>query len=141
MAMKVGKSGDDGAVMIDINTTPLIDVMLVLLIMLIITIPVRTHEIDLDISQGNPPIQIVPPEVVTLEVDFDGTILWNGTVVPDRAALQERFRAEAKKRPQAEVHLVPNKLAKYSSVAMVLAEAQRLGVMKIGLVGNDKLLD
>ena len=133
-------SGDD-EVMVDINTTPLIDVMLVLLIMLIITIPVQTHAAKLDMPRDNPPPVTVQPEVVNLEVDFDGTILWNGTVVPDRATLENYLRAAARKDPQPEIHLAPNKLVKYAFVAEVLAEAQRLGVVKIGLVGNEQYMD
>jgi biopolymer transport protein ExbD len=128
-------------VMIDINTTPLIDVMLVLLIMLIVTIPVQTHAVKLDMPQGNPPPVAVQPEVVRLEIDFDGTIYWNGTVLPDRAALETYLRAASQKDPQPEIHLAPNKLVKYAYVAMVLAESQRLGVTRIGLVGGEQFMD
>ena len=89
MGMNVG-SGDgsgDPEVMVDINTTPLIDVMLVLLIMLIITIPIQTHAVKLNMPVGNPPPPTEPPEVVTIEVDFDGTVLWNGLVLADRPGL------------------------------------------------------
>jgi biopolymer transport protein ExbD len=140
MAMNPGKPSGDGEVMIDINTTPLIDVMLVLLVMLIITIPIQTHAVKLDMPRGNPPPTTVQPEVVDLEIDFDGTILWNGTILPDRAALESRLRAAAQD-PQPEIHLAPNKLVKYAYVAMVLAESQRLGVTKIGLVGNEQFMD
>ena len=138
MAMSPVQNDD---VMIDINTTPLIDVMLVLLIMLIITIPVQTHAVKLDMPQGNPPPVAVQPEVVRLEIDFDGTIYWNGTVLPDRAALETYLRAASQKDPQPEIHLAPNKLVKYAYVAMVLAESQRLGVTRIGLVGNEQFVD
>jgi biopolymer transport protein ExbD len=138
MAMSPAQSDD---LMIDINTTPLIDVMLVLLIMLIVTIPVQTHAVKLDMPQGNPPPVAVQPEVVRLEIDFDGTIYWNGTVLPDRAALETYLRAAAQKEPQPEIHLAPNKLVKYAYVAMVLAESQRLGVTRIGLVGGEQFMD
>jgi biopolymer transport protein ExbD len=138
MAMSPAPSDD---LMIEINTTPLIDVMLVLLIMLIITIPVQTHAVRLDMPQGNPPPASVEPEVVRLEIDFDGTIYWNGTVLPDRATLETYLRAAAQKTPQPEIHLAPNKLVKYAAVAMVLAESQRLGVIRIGLVGNEQFMD
>jgi len=141
MAMNLGKPEGDDAVMVDINTTPLIDVMLVLLIMLIITIPVQTHAVKLDMPQSNPPLVTVPPEVINLDIDFDGTISWNGAVVPDRATLETYLRAAAQKDPQPEIHLTPNRLVKYSYVAMVLAEAQRLGVIKIGIVGNEQYMD
>lgn len=132
---------DDGDVMVDINTTPLIDVMLVLLIMLIITIPIQTHAVKMDMPRGNPPPALVQPEVVNLDIDFDGTIQWNGVAVPDRAALDQRLRAAAAQDPQPEIHITPNKLAKYGSVAMVLAAAQRLGVVRIGLVGAERFME
>ena len=141
MAMNLGKPEGDDAVMVDINTTPLIDVMLVLLIMLIITIPVQTHAVKLDMPQSNPPPVTVQPEVINLDIDFDGTVSWNGAVVPDRATLETYLRAAAQKDPQPEIHLKPNRLVKYSYVAMVLAEAQRLGVVKIGIVGNEQYMD
>jgi biopolymer transport protein ExbD len=142
MAMKIGSSGgtSDPDVMVDINTTPLIDVMLVLLIMLIITIPIQTHAVKLNMPVGIPPPPLVPPEVVTIEVDFDGTVIWNGRVVADRQELEARLRAAAETPVQPEVHLRPNKLVKYESVAMVMASAQRLGMKKIGLIGNEQFL-
>ena len=93
MAMNVGSgSSGDPEVMIDINTTPLIDVMLVLLVMLIITIPIQTHAVKLNMPVGNPPPPLVAPEVITVEVDFDGTLLWNGQVLSGRADLENRLR-------------------------------------------------
>ena len=142
MAMKIGSGSgtQDPDVMVDINTTPLIDVMLVLLIMLIITIPIQTHAVKLNMPVGAPPPPLVPPEVVTIEVDFDGTLIWNGRVVPNRQELEERLRAAAEMPVQPEVHLRPNKLVKYESVAMVMASAQRLGLKKIGLIGNEQFM-
>src|ERR1041385_7632109 len=140
MAMVVGSKQRDADVMVDINTTPLIDVMLVLLIMLIITIPIQTHAVKLNMPIGTPPPPPVPPEVVTIEVDFDGTLIWNGRVVPNRQELEERLRAAAETPVQPEVHLRPNKLVKYESVAMVMASAQRLGLKKIGLIGNEQFM-
>ena len=142
MAMKIGSGSGthDPDVMVDINTTPLIDVMLVLLIMLIITIPIQTHAVKLNMPVGTPPPPLVPPEVVTIEIDFDGTLIWNGRVVPDRQELEARLRAAAEMPEQPEIHLRPNKLVKYESVAMVMASAQRLGLKKIGLIGNEQFL-
>ena len=142
MAMNVGSVGGSGdpELMIDINTTPLIDVMLVLLIMLIITIPIQTHAVKLNMPVGTPPAQIVPPEVVTIELDFDGTVLWNGLVLPDRPALEARLQAAAAAPVQPEIHLRPNKLVKYESVAAILASAQRLGLTKIGIIGNEQFI-
>ncbi|HET6264230.1 MAG TPA: biopolymer transporter ExbD [Usitatibacter sp.] len=142
MAMQVGSGpSGDPEVMIDINTTPLIDVMLVLIIMLIITIPVQTHAVKLNMPVGNPPPPLTPPEVITVEVDFDGTVLWNGDTVPDRPTLEARFRGAAAQAVQPEFHLRPNKLVTYKHVAGVMATAQRLGVTKIGLVGAEQFLD
>ena len=142
MAMNIGTGGGarDPDVMLDINTTPLIDVMLVLLIMLIITIPIQTHAVKLNMPVGNPPPPLVPPEVVTIEVDFDGTLIWNGQVLESRKELESRLHAAASVAVQPEVHLRPNKLAKYTHVAMVMASAQRLGVTKIGLIGQEQFI-
>ena len=143
MAMNVGSGGgsQDPDVMIDINTTPLIDVMLVLIIMLIITIPVQTHAVKLNMPVGNPPPPLTPPEVITLEVDFDGTILWNGEIIASRDALDSRFTAAAQMPDQPEFHLRPNKLVTYKHVAGVMASAQRNGITKIGLIGAEQFLD
>jgi biopolymer transport protein ExbD len=143
MAMNVGSVGGDGDpdVMVDINTTPLIDVMLVLLIMLIITIPIQTHAVKLNMPVGKPPPQLVPPEVVTIELDFDGTVLWNGLVLPDRPALEGRLRGAAATQVQPEIHLRPNKLVKYEHVIAVMASAQRLGLNKIGIIGNEQFIN
>ena len=141
MAMTVGTGGSgDPEVMVDINTTPLIDVMLVLLIMLIITIPIQTHAVKLNMPVGNPPPPTTPPEVVKLDVDFDGTVFWNGEQV-DLSSLDQRFVSAASQAVQPEFHLRPNKLVTYKSVAHVMASAQRNGVTKIGLVGAEQFLD
>src|SRR3954451_7345807 len=96
MAMNVGSgAGGDPEVMVDINTTPLIDVMLVLLIMLIITIPIQTHAVKLNMPVGNPPPPMKPPEVVRIDVAFDGTITWNAQAVADRPALESKLKAIA----------------------------------------------
>ena len=141
MAMNVGSSsGGEPDVMMDINTTPLIDVMLVLLVMLIITIPIQTHAVKLNMPIGNPPPPPEPPQVVKLDVDFDGTVYWNGEQVP-MDSLDERFKAAATQPIQPEFHLRPNKLVTYKYVAHVMATAQRDGVTKIGLVGAEQFLD
>ncbi|MEN3296460.1 MAG: biopolymer transport protein ExbD [Burkholderiales bacterium] len=142
MAMNVGSGGSSGEpeVMIEMNATPLIDVMLVLLIMLIITIPIQNHSVNLNMPVGTPPPPTSPPVVVNVDVDFDGTVLWNGEIVPDRAALESRLQNVAAMPNQPEVHLRPNKLVEYKSVAAVLASAQRLGVTKLGVVGNEQFI-
>ncbi|NCW34270.1 MAG: biopolymer transporter ExbD, partial [Betaproteobacteria bacterium] len=132
MAMNVGSASGDDEVMVDINTTPLIDVMLVLLIMLIITIPIQTHAVKMNMPIGNPPPLLKQPTVVKLDVDFDGTVYWNGQALTDRQTLESRLIEVATQPDQPEVHLRPNKLVKYEHVAAVLAAAQRLGVTKIG---------
>ena len=139
MSMSVGGSGE-GDVMVEMNTTPLIDVMLVLLILLIITLPIQTHAVKLDMPRpnANPPPVDVEPEIIELNVDFDGTITWNGTIVPDAATLEGFMRKASKQDPQPEMHLKPNRLANYGQVAIVLATAQRNGVVKIGFVGNEQ---
>ncbi len=137
MAMQMG-GGDDPEEMVDINTTPLIDVMLVLLIMLIITIPVQLHAVNLNLPFGNPPPPPVAPEVDEIDIDFDGTISWNGVVVPDAATLAQKLQAAAAEPVQPEVHINPNKLAGYGAVISVMAAAERLGITKIGIVGNEQ---
>ena len=141
MGMNLGSgSGGDPEVMMDINTTPLIDVMLVLIIMLIITIPVQLHTVNLNMPAGNPPPPTKDPVVVTIDIDFDGTILWNGETMPSREALQSKLREAVAVPDQPEVHVRPNKLVEYKYVAEVLAESQRLGVTKLGMVGNEQFV-
>jgi biopolymer transport protein ExbD len=133
MAGSVGPASGEGEVMVEMNTTPLIDVMLVLLTLLIITLPIQTHAVKLDMPQPqiNPPPPLIPP--VDLGIEPDGTITWNSAPT-DRATMDAYFVSEAREDPlnQPEIHLNPSKLAKYDTVAMVLADAQRLGVTKIG---------
>ena len=138
MAMNVQRGDGDAEVMIEINTTPLIDVMLVLLIMLIITIPVQMHATKLNMPNPNSTPPPTDPIVVDLEIDFDGTILWNHNVVTSETQLLNYLRQTAQAEPQPEVHLRPNRLARYGAVARVLADAQRLNVTKIGFVGNEQ---
>ncbi len=142
MAMNVGAGSGSGDpdVMVDINTTPLIDVMLVLLVMLIITIPIQTHAVKLNMPVGNPPPPLTPPQVVTLDIDFDGTVMWDGEQVND-ADLNARFRGAARQPVQPEFHIRPNKLVTYKYVAHVMAAAQRDGVTKMGLIGAEQFLD
>lgn len=135
MAMSTGTA--DGEVMVEMNTTPLIDVMLVLLTLLIITLPIQTHAVKLDMPAPNSTPPTVIPETVELGVDFDGTITWNGTAV-DRATMDAYFKDAASKDPQPEIHVSPNRLAKYDAVARVLADAQRLGATHIGFTGIDQ---
>jgi biopolymer transport protein ExbD len=136
MAMNVG-GGGEGQSYSDINMTPLIDVMLVLLIIFIITIPSMTHAVKIDNPLPTPPPQNpIPPEVIDLTIDFDGTLLWNKSPV-DRPTLQGYISQEAVKQPQPEVHITVDKFAKYEIVAQTLADLQHRGLKKIGFVNND----
>jgi biopolymer transport protein ExbD len=142
MAMNVGSGGSgNDEPMLEMNMTPLIDVMLVLIIMLIITIPIQNHAVNLDMPVPSLNAQNVPPVVDTIDVTEDGTVLWNGSIVADRAGLETKLSAVAAVPDQDEVHLRPNRKVAYKSVAAVLASAQRLGVTKIGIVGNEEFLE
>src|SRR5512134_272312 len=126
MAMNVGPGGgsQEPDVMIDINTTPLIDVMLVLLVMLIITLPIQLHSVNLNMPIGNPPPPLVLPEVVKIDIDEQSRVYWNGEWLPERTMLEDRIKLAAAQAVQPEVHLRPNKLARYAIVAGVMASAQ-----------------
>ena len=140
MSMQVGSSGGEDAPMMEMNMTPLIDVMLVLLIMFIITIPIQTHAVKMNmpIPSNAQPKEPRPP--IRVDIDFDGTIGWNGVAVT-RDELQAKLREVAAEPDQQEVHMRPNKLVTYKDVAFVMASAQRLGVTKIGLVGNEQFMN
>jgi biopolymer transport protein ExbD len=140
MSMNLGSGGGDDEPLTEMNMTPLIDVMLVLLIMFIITIPIQTHAVKMNMPVGPSAPPPKPPEIVRIDVDFDGTIGWNGTIVSDRQELEAKLATLAAMAEQPEVHLRPNKLVTYKVVAMILASAQRLGVTKIGIVGNEQFL-
>ena len=141
MAMNVGSGGGDHEPIMDINTTPLIDVMLVLLVMLIITIPIQLHSVNLNLPTGNPPPPLVKPEVLKIDIDASGVIYFNGEVIPDRATVETKFKTYAEQQVQPELHLRPDKGAKYAIVAMVMASAQRLGLTKIGIVGSEQFIE
>ena len=140
MSMQVGSGGGEDAPMNEMNMTPLIDVMLVLLILFIITIPIQTHAVKMNmpIPSNAQPKEPRPP--IRIDVDFDGTIGWNGVAV-SQGELQGKLAEVAREPDQQEVHLRPNKLVTYKYVAMVMANAQRLGVTKIGLVGNEQFMN
>lgn len=139
MGMNVGNGSGEADVMVEMNTTPLIDLMLVLIVMLIMSLPPQTHAVKLDMPVTTPPPPEVVPPVVDIVVDFDGSIYWNNELVGSGAQLQSYLRSAAQADPRPEVHLKPNKLARYDSVAKVLATAQRLGVKNIGIMGNEAL--
>jgi biopolymer transport protein ExbD len=126
--------------MMDINTTPLIDVMLVLLIMLIITIPIQLHAVNLNMPNGNPPPSDIKPEVLRVDIDERSTVLWNGEAVAELAEVERRFEQLAAQPVQPEVHLRPDKQARYDVVAGVMASAQRSGLTKLGIMGSEQFV-
>lgn len=134
MAMSTHTATDQ--VMVDMNTTPLIDVMLVLMVLLIVTLPIQTHAVKLTMPSNAPP-PLKPLEVVELGVEFDGTVSWNGAAV-SRAVLDGYLADAARKNPQPEIHLHADRLAQYDMVAKVLADAQRLGATQIGFSGVER---
>ena len=122
----------------DINTTPLVDVLLVLLVMLIITIPIQLNAVSLEMPGRNAPQPPVPPAIVQLEVDAAGRYVWNGEPLSDRAALEARLREAAAQSEVPEIHVRAHPRARYAPVAAALTSAQRLGLAKIGLVGAEQ---
>ncbi len=138
MAAKVGESNDDDPIM-DLNTTPLIDVMLVLLVMLIITIPIQTHavKIDLPVNNPNPPPKTIDPVINKLTVDYSGTILWNAQPI-DFVTLRDYLARTREMSPEPELHIQPDQNARFVVVDQVLAEVKRSKVGKIGFVGNEQ---
>jgi biopolymer transport protein ExbD len=133
--MAMALSSNEGKSYSDINMTPLIDVMLVLLIIFIITIPSQTHAVKIDNPSRSPPPS-TPSEVIDLSIDFDGTLLWNKKPV-DRTTMQSYISQEATNNPQPEVHITVDKFSKYEIVAQTLADLQHRGLKKIGFVNND----
>jgi len=142
MAMNVGSSSsDEPEVMMEINTTPLIDVMLVLLIMLIITIPAQLHSVNLDMPVSTPPTKKIVPVVVKIDVDANIVINWNGRPLTGRADLELKLTEAAATQPQPELHIRSHAKAKYEAVALVMASAQRLGLNKLGIVGSEQFVN
>ena len=135
MSMSSG-GGAEGDPMMDINTTPLIDVMLVLLIMFIITIPIQTHAVKLDVPPPNPNPQDVKPDFNQVNIDFLGAIYWNDKEVslPQLVGYMKQTKLLPK---EPELRLKPDALAKYEIVDRVMAAAQQAGVTKMGFVGNE----
>ena len=141
MSIGVGSAGGTDDVVSEMNTTPLIDVMLVLLVMLILTIPIQTHAVKIDLPPTLPMDLPPPMDVVDLEIDFDGTPIWNGTPLANAVQLDLYLQDSASRMPQPEVHVRPHRLAKYDAVARTLAHAQRLGLTKVGVVGNEQYIE
>ena len=141
--MSMSAATEEGVPMCDINTTPLIDVMLVLLIMLIITLPIMTHAVKLDMPPPNPnqPPPPVQPVIINLDIYYDGTISWNGQTIPTLDELEQQFKDAAAQDPQPELHLAPDSHVKYDTVAKVLAAAQRNHMAKIGFVNTSQFVE
>ena len=124
-------------ILMDVNTTPLIDVMLVLLVMLILTIPIQQHGINLFMG-GSTPINVQKPVVHTVAIDFDGAVTWDGQALANPAAIEAKMRevGALAVADQHEVHIQANRTADYGSVAAVMASAQRNNVQKMGVMGT-----
>ena len=139
MGMNIGSGLDaDLDVMVDINTTPLVDVLLVLLVMLIITIPIQLHSVNIEMPGTAALLSPKEPDIVTIDVTPAGQFVWNGEVLPGRGVLEARLAAAAAQAEQPEIHMRPDRAAKYDTVAAALASAQRLGLTRIGLVGSEQ---
>jgi len=141
MAMNVGNTGgsDEPEVMMDINTTPLIDVMLVLLVMLIITIPIQLHSVSLEMPVGTPPTNQVKPEKIQIDIDAQSVVYWQGVPVAAEE-LDEKMKAISQQSSQAEVHIRPNKDARYAVFANVLSSSKRVGLTKIAVIGAEQFV-
>ena len=141
MGMQLGNQPlhtNEPEVMMEINTTPLIDVMLVLLIMLIITIPAQLHSVNLDLPVAAPPTKKVEPVVIKIEVDVNNQISWNGKALASREELQSKLQEASQREPQPELHVRSHAKAKYETTMAVMANAQRLGLKKLGIVGAEQ---
>jgi biopolymer transport protein ExbD len=123
--------------LMEINMTPLIDVLLVLLIMLLINLPLATHAVKMDLT-GGPGVQ---RELIHIDVDFDGSIYWNDSLIATPSQLEQYFRSAAAKVPQPIVQVNPDRRAKYDGVVKVLAMAQRNGLLGVGIAGNERFID
>ncbi|MBN8728544.1 MAG: biopolymer transporter ExbD [Xanthomonadales bacterium] len=132
MAMSSGGGG--GGPMSEINVTPLVDVMLVLLIIFMITAPLMTHRIRIDLPQANPNVQETnPPEPIDLAVRASGDLFWNDEPVTE-AILQAQLRVAAQKNPQPELQIRADKTTEYQKIATVMADAKAAGMVKIGFI-------
>ena len=134
MSVQQEGGGDDGAPMSEINTTPLVDVMLVLLIVFMITIPVITHTVPVELPKVHNVATETKPENVNLSVNKEGQVFWNQSLIPDSAALLERLKGVAVLQPQPEVHVRADKETRYEHVGRTILTAQRAGIMKVGFI-------
>ena len=130
-----------GDPIVEVNTTPLIDVMLVLLVMLIITIPVQLHAVKLPLPVDAPPAPQAPPEVVRIDVEAGDTLRWNGSPVADATGLQQRLEAAAAQPVPPELHVRPTPDASYDRFAEVMVASSRAGLVRLGVVGSEQFFD
>ena len=136
---RLGRGGGDPEVMMDINTTPLIDVMLVLLVMLIITIPIQLHAVNLEMPVGIPPSDAMKPEKVQIDIDENSIVYWQGLPV-SAAELEQKMGLVAQQPVQPEIHLRPNKDCHYAVFANVLSTSKRRGLSKIAVIGSEQFV-
>ena len=134
MAMNVGSSGDEDEVVSAINTTPLVDVMLVLLIIFLITIPEVTHTVPVALPKETNIARQTKPENIEISVSKDGDVYWNAQLVPDNEALFQRLKTIAVMSPQPEVHIRGDEKTRYESIGRVLFAAQRAAIQKISFI-------
>ena len=136
MAMNVGSSSDDGEPQLNntINTTPLVDVMLVLLIIFLITVPVVTQTIKLELPKERNLPTLTKPENIVIAVNRDGEVYWSKERMPDTETLVARLKIEAVKEPQPEVHIRGDSEVRYESVGRVVVACQRAGIFKVGFI-------
>ena len=141
MGMNVGNSNRSGEpeMMMEINTTPLIDVMLVLLVMLIITIPIQLHSVELEMPVGTPPVNLIKPEKVQIDIDDKSILYWQGLPVTAQE-LDANMQALSMQNPQPEVHIRPNKNSQYAVFANVLSGSKRVGLTKIAVIGAEQFV-
>ena len=141
MSMNVGSGNGmgDPEVLMDINTTPLIDVMLVLLVMLIITIPIQLHAVNLDMPVGTPPASDIKPEKIQIDIDEKSVVYWQGLPVSG-VELEENMTALAQLPNQPEVHIRPNKASEYAVFANVLSSSKRKGLTKMAVIGSEQFV-
>lgn len=140
MSMNVGSgNSDEPEVLMDINTTPLIDVMLVLLVMLIITIPIQLHSVNLEMPVGTPPTNLIKPEKIQIDIDERSVVYWQGLPVTAQE-LETHMKTLASATVQPEIHLRPNKAASYAVFANVLSSTKRLGLNKIAVIGSEQFV-
>ncbi|MFT0173816.1 ExbD/TolR family protein [Paraburkholderia mimosarum] len=133
MAMSPFANDDDDGLMNEINMTPLVDVMLVLLIVFMVTIPVIRHAVKIDLPHASSQKEDTKPAQINVSIDADGTVLWDGTKV-DEAALNQKIAAAAQTTPQPELHLNADRKVQYERVAQVMSAAQNGGLTKLGFV-------